>query len=119
MKKFESFYVFGVFISFACAVHCMLMPILIMFIPLVFLTDGINKMSLVISTLLSLPSLCFGFKKHTRVSPMIILSLGFLCLNTDCRSKYHIAISIIGGVCFLTSYLLNKQLCKKCNKCSH
>jgi hypothetical protein len=119
MKLIKNYGLIGSWLSFTCAVHCLLMPVLISIAPVLILSDGSNTLILVISTMLSLASLCWGFKKHTRVFPILILGLGFLLLNTDCRSKYHIFVSICGGICFVFSYWLNKKFCRSCHNCNH
>ncbi len=104
-------------LSFSCAVHCLLTPILIGVLPILTMSDRTNTLVLMISTVLSLSTLCWGFKKHTRLSPVLILALGFLFLNTNHRHNWHIVASIFGGTCFIISYMLNKRLCKNCHKC--
>jgi hypothetical protein len=118
MRLLKYVHATGAVLSFSCGIHCLAMPIVIALIPALTISYRVNTLILVVSTLLSLASLCWGFKKHTRLSPLIILSVGFtflFCLNH--RSEYHIAFSFIGSMCYVASYLININLCRTCYKC--
>jgi hypothetical protein len=119
MRLLKHVHAIGAGLSFGCAIHCLLMPVGIALFPMFALTYRVSIGILILSTMLCLGSLCWGFRKHTRLSPLLVMAVGFFLLfATDHRGKYHIAISLLGSICYLASYLLNMALCHFCHyKC--
>lgn len=116
-------------LSFACAIHCMAMPLLLTILPIIgmgFVCNGLFDLTLILlAVLLSSANLCWGFRKHNKMSPVLILSFGTMLFMLAQNSHYvlfrhhHLIVSIIAGLCFLIANKLNANLCRSCKKCEH
>jgi hypothetical protein len=117
----------GACLSFACAVHCMLMPFIITLLPLIgldILTHGSFDKIMFITTLsLASASLCWGTFIHRErrilffvVAAMILFYLGGFSVH----SKHEALLVGFGGLCLAVGHFLNRRLCKSCaHCCSH
>lgn len=113
-------------LSLACAVHCLLMPFLIAVLPLVglsFMAHGAFDLILIMAAILAaVANFCWGYRKHNKLSPGVWIAIGsilFLLGQFHALHAHHVVISVVGGVCFLASNLLNRKLCKSCETCCH
>lgn len=114
----------GAGMSLACAVHCMLMPIVVGVLPLIglsFLADhDIELVFVSLSVLLALLSLCFGYRTHGNARLFTLLAVsaalivaGFLMID----SAHHIFLLSGGAFGIAVTHLLNRHLCKSCSSC--
>ena len=71
ISSLESISVVGMFLSFACAIHCMAFPLLVLIAPLTgvafFENEILENLSLVVSILIAAFSLFSGFKTHRKL----------------------------------------------------
>jgi hypothetical protein len=86
---------------------------------------------LILSFLLGISSLCFGYKKHKsyKIFPILTAGLCFLVIGRVMHNHYETdrhfhfdvynLVLILGGVLVAFSHYLNNKLCHTCNKCSH
>lgn len=125
MRILDRIHKIGTFASLTCSIHCMAMPLLIAFSPLVlngFLGNGrFDRWMLLIGILLPLPDLCWGFRKHRSFNAFFLLFAGFMwwwiAHEQQFLWKHNICIMMC-GIAFLWSNRLNRQLCNSCSDCS-
>jgi hypothetical protein len=118
----------GMVSSVACAIHCLLLPFLITILPyfgLVFLVDETFEIiMLILSMIMALFSLCFGYKIHKNKVIFFLFSLGIVMLllgNFAHENNWGLSsllILFLGGTTIAFSHFFNKKLCKSCQKCS-
>ena len=104
--------------SLLCLVHCMLMPVMFTVLPTTaafYYGSWAEKVLLGVASVSSLFSLCWGYRRHNQVWPALFFSMGFTLM------AYHgnIVLSIAGCMSFLFSMLLNRHLCRVCQRCNH
>ena len=115
----------GVLISSLCALHCLLLPILIPLIPLVassFVAEvWFERTILSISILIGFWALFIGFYKyHRQIYPVYSLVLGGLIYwHKDIFGHEYEPFTIaIGAFLIIGAHLLNMKLCKACGDCA-
>lgn len=114
----------GVWVSAMCALHCILLPIMIPAIPLIatsFVAQGWFEGSiLTFSIIIGFAALFIGFKQyHRQIYPMYSLSLGALIyLNKDMFGHAYEPYTIAVGAGFIiAAHLINLKLCRQCKSC--
>ena len=114
----------GVWISSLCALHCLLLPILIPLIPLVassFVAEvWFERTILSISILIGFWALFIGFYKyHRQIYPVYSLVLGGLIYwHKDIFGHEYEPFTIaVGAFLIIGAHLLNMKLCKACDEC--
>ena len=117
----------GVTISTICLIHCILLPLLILFFPIISLYYIMNEVHewifLSLSTVIGFYSLCLGHKQHKSLSSLKILVFGFLFMfiskifDDSNNDLYHTLFVLAGGVLIIFSHILNKKLCNACDRC--
>ncbi len=119
----------GIFASSACAVHCLLGPILITLAPLIglgFLFDEtVETIFIMVSCGLAFLSLVWGFyKSHRNFIPFFVLLLGYALVSlsrmdsvTDILSEP--ILMTLAGLSIAGSHWINLQLCKTCHSCDN
>ena len=115
----------GAGMSFACAIHCVLMPFVIGVLPLLglgFLADHKAEAIFVsFSVLLALASLCWGYRSHGKSHLFAILFLSASLIATGLfvvTDKEHMYFVVAGAVGITISHVLNRKLCQSCADCS-
>ncbi len=114
----------GVWITSLCALHCLLLPILIPLAPLIassFVASAwFERAILSFSILIGFAALFIGFHKyHRQLYPIYSLTLGGLIywnkgMFGDQYEPFTIAI---GALLIIAAHIANLRLCKKCKKC--
>lgn len=124
----------GMTLSFLCAVHCLVMPILLPFIPLLagsFLScESLDSAMMYITLLIAAPTLFRGYLKHRkfRVPAVFLLSLLFFALRPETclhfhdgfhlHDALHFVFAALAGFSLAVGHWLNLKLCKSCLVCS-
>ena len=123
---------FGFWSSFICAIHCTLLPLALILIPTsgvyLFINETFELVFLLVSLVINIANLCFGYKMHKSNKALAILASGlFIFLvgrllhkhNHDHIIQYDLfnLFMIVGGFMMATSSLINSKLCHKCQKC--
>ena len=119
----------GVAASCACAIHCLITPLLIGLLPLLGLSwfaDARTEWSFVtLSVLLGLLSLLPSyFRHHQRLRPAIIFTTG-ICLILIARllleegSRIETPVVVVGALMVATAHIINLKLCRACKECSN
>lgn len=116
----------GATISWVCAIHCLLMPFVIMLLPLVglsFLADEktewiIIGISVIVGLISLLPSY-FSLHKQLRVLMIFIAGIGLITFSqlTFEESIWKYPFVILGAVFITLAHLINRRLCYSCHVC--
>jgi hypothetical protein len=122
----------GVWASLICAIHCTILPLLMILIPTagvyLFINETFEFLLLGVSLLFNITNICFGYRQHKSNKAVAILAfgifsfvLGRLMHNHSEDHKIHFDIfnilMISGGVLMALSSFINDKLCSHCNKC--
>jgi hypothetical protein len=114
----------GVWVSSLCALHCLLLPLLLPIAPLVassvFAEQWFERMILSFSILVGFAALFVGFHKyHRQMYPLYSLVLGALIYwNKNIFGHEYEPFTIaIGAVLIVAAHYTNMRLCKSCKVC--
>lgn len=125
LSKFD---MIGATLSFICAIHCLLVPLAVVILPVIggaaFLhVNPLYHTILVISMLaVAVLTMCSGLRIHHDLRVIAVLGVGalflaashFLTSNSD---NEHMLLGL-GGLCLVAGHILNMRLCKSCRSCS-
>lgn len=116
----------GVWVSSLCALHCLLLPLLLPIAPLVassvFAEQWFERMILSFSILVGFAALFVGFHKyHRQMYPLYSLVLGALIYwNKNIFGHEYEPFTIaIGAVLIVAAHYTNMRLCKSCKVCDN
>lgn len=125
----------GSYASLACAIHCAIMPIIVVVFPIasisLFVTEPVEWIILLLSLFLNLSNLCLGYKKHRSLKALILLGIGasLFVIGKLAHSHYenhhnftfdfYTIILFLGGLMVSLSYWINNLLCNSCKTCNH
>ncbi|TCO40848.1 MerC mercury resistance protein [Dokdonella fugitiva] len=111
---------FGATASFACALHCAALPLLLAILPalgLGFLADhAFERAFIAFASALALASLAFGFRRHRRfrafgfLVPGVLLLVAGVVVDVDGRPFVHALLVSFGGMLVALSHLANLRL---------
>lgn len=122
----------GFWSSLICAIHCTILPLVLILIPTsgvyLFINETFELVFLIVSLLINIANLCFGYKIHKSNKALGILATGlFLFLvgrllhkhNDEHVIQYDLFnfFMILGGVMMAFSSLINSKMCNTCQKC--
>jgi hypothetical protein len=123
----------GMIASITCAIHCMIMPLVVTLLPIfglsLFATEEFEWMLLMVSAMLGVTSLCFGFKKHKSFRAFSFLGIGLTFLVIGRLAHEHVShfrvftfdiyllFLVAGAILVAFSHWLNNKLCKSCLPC--
>lgn len=111
----------GILVSAVCAVHCALLPVLLLLIPGVgdwFGDERLEWALLSLAGLIALWGLGHGYRRHrsTRVVLLILLGLGLLVtgrwLETSSGPILAAITSVLGAGLLIAAHALNLRLCR-------
>ncbi len=125
----------SIFLSFLCTIHCILTPILLIFLGMYpsinssfkILNNPILELSIILlSGLLGIYTMLHGYRHHHHESrPLILFSLGIslFCVHFGLHllsfsEGINLCISLIGSLFILWSQVLNYRLMNR-TKCIH
>ncbi|WP_286264298.1 MerC domain-containing protein [Thalassotalea atypica] len=115
----------GIAATSLCALHCILLPILLPALPLLglsFLADHTwEHVFLIMTALLGTVALFSGFKRyHRRLYPFYILYLGVAVywIKHDFAEEVQPFFIIVGAALMVTAHFINLKLCNSCKQCA-
>lgn len=130
----------GLIVSVLCCLHCMAIPLLVMFAPSVasiFENPLIHSLSIFIVVPVGLYAFIKNLKVHSDKRPLIIGVLGMMAIlfshikhlyllaehaghghHVHTIGPVEITASIIGGLALIAAHMLNIKLCR-CHHCDH
>lgn len=111
-------------LSLLCAVHCLMLPLLVVVAPLLgvgFLIEGSFEGSMVASALiLAGGTLFMGFRQHRRLEPAALLAAGVAGIVVShflTPARFEPWIMGAAGLCLAAAQLLNRRHCRACAHC--
>lgn len=117
----------GATTSMACAIHCVLMPIIITSFPFwglsIFANELFEHSIFFISAALAFGSVCLGFRTHRDKRIFFVFSISLFLLSIGAIShekEWDVNSSLIlffGGLSMVFSHWLNNKLCSCCKEC--
>lgn len=114
----------GIALTSLCAVHCILLPVLLPVIPLLgasFLADeSFERAALFLTMVLGFVALFSGFHRyHRKLYPFYSLFLGgFIYWHKDSFGHHwEPAVLTIGAVFVIVAHVMNMRLCQRCTDC--
>ena len=122
----------GVWASIICAVHCTILPLLMILLPTagvyLFINETFEFVLLGISLMFNITNVCFGYRQHKSNKAVGVLALGLfvfvigrLMHNHSDDHKIHFDLfnifMVAGGLLMALSSLINDKLCSQCYKC--
>ncbi len=114
----------GACLSFACAIHCMAMPLLITVLPLIGLGFLVSEPAeLVIiggAVILAIGSIVWGVRHHRSWRALLVLVVAIAFIATAhiaAEGTYEIMLHSTGGILLASAHLINRHLCKICPAC--
>lgn len=118
----------GVWASLACALHCALLPVVILLLPTLGLglVGGldVDQVFVVFATLLGVVTLTLGYRRHRDASAWALLLAGlvlvwistFTSLHT--HSLWHTGMMVVGGLLIAAAHLANIRLTALFGSCN-
>lgn len=117
----------GTTVSWLCAVHCLAMPFIISFLPLVGISflahEGIEYIIIGISVVIALISLLPAyFKQHRKIRTLLLFVSGIcFIIFADILFKESlfgkITFVLIGASLVTSAHFINRVLCRNCQNC--
>jgi len=111
-------------LSLVCAVHCLLMPLMVVIAPLIgigFFVEESFEAALIASMLiLAGGTLFMGFRQHRRMEPAALLGAGIVGIIVShflVPKEYEPWIMGAAGICLAAAQLLNRSHCRACAHC--
>jgi hypothetical protein len=117
----------GIVLSWLCAIHCLAVPFILAFLPMLglhFLAhEGLEWIFVALSGSVAAASLLPGFfKLHRNINTLLLFAAG-IALITSADALFE--DSLVGKLFFVstgavfvtTAHLLNRHLCSSCSKC--
>ena len=114
----------GITATSLCALHCILLPILLPALPLLglsFLADhSWEHVFLIFTAMLGSVALFSGFKRyHRKMYPFYLLfvGVGIYWIKHDFSEEYEAYFIIIGASLIVAAHYINLKLCNSCRDC--
>ena len=114
----------GITVTSLCAIHCILLPVILPVLPLLGLSavhnHAFEHIVLLITMVLGFITLFIGFHRyHRKLYPFYSLFLGgFIYWQKGTwGAEYEHVILIIGATLVVLAHVMNMRLCKSCNSC--
>ncbi|MFB1015695.1 MAG: hypothetical protein ACI9C0_000836 [Alteromonadaceae bacterium] len=114
----------GITATSLCALHCILLPILLPALPLLglsFLADhSWEHVFLIFTAMLGSVALFSGFKRyHRKMYPFYLLFVGVAIywIKHDFSEEYEAYFIIIGASLIVAAHYINLKLCNSCRDC--
>lgn len=115
---------FGIMVTSLCAIHCILLPVILPILPLIGLTASHNHafegFVLLFTMVLGFITLFIGFHRyHRKLYPFYALFLGgFIYWQRDAwgHDMEHVVL-VVGAALVILAHIMNMRLCNQCNSC--
>lgn len=115
----------GIAATSLCALHCILLPILLPVLPLLglsFLADHTwEHVFLLLTAILGTVALFSGFKRyHKKLYPfyLLYLGVGIYWIKHDFSEQYHMFFILGGAALIVAAHFINLKLCNSCKSCA-
>ncbi len=115
----------GITATSLCALHCILLPILLPALPLLgfsFLADHAwEHVFLIVTAILGSIAMFSGFKHyHRKLYPFYLLILGVVIYwqKHDFSENLQPLFIVVGSLFIVAAHIINIKLCNSCKECS-
>jgi hypothetical protein len=115
----------GITATSLCALHCILLPVLLPALPLLglsFLADHAwEHVFLIFTAILGSVALFSGFKRyHRKMYPfyLLFIGVGIYWIKHDFSEEYEAYFIIIGASLIVAAHYINLKLCNNCKECT-
>jgi MerC mercury resistance protein len=119
----------GVGASTLCAIHCLLLPIVLAFAPtLAHFVPGTEVVHRALAFLLAAVGLIAfwaGYKVHRRKIVLLLLSVGIMGVTVGAYAGFllpthawEVVITFFGSSFLIAAHCLNRTLCRSCRVCA-
>ena len=115
----------GITAASLCALHCILLPVLLPALPLLglsFLADHEWEHAfLIVTAVFGSFALFSGFKKyHKRIYPFYLLFLGIIIywIKHDFSESAQPFFIVVGASLIVAAHVINLKLCNNCKQCA-
>jgi hypothetical protein len=116
----------GIAVTSLCAIHCIMLPVLLPVLPLLGLTSTHNhafeRIILLITMVLGFITIFAGFHRyHRKLYPFYSLFIGgFIYWQKDLLGhEYEHYVLIVGASFVVLAHILNLRLCNQCHSCEN
>jgi phosphoglycerol transferase MdoB-like AlkP superfamily enzyme len=114
----------GITVTSLCAIHCIMLPVILPVLPLLGLSavhnHAFERMVLLVTMVLGFITLFIGFHRyHRKLYPFYSLFLGgFIYWQKDVWGPEleHIVL-VVGATLVVLAHIMNMRLCNNCNSC--
>lgn len=123
----ERMSIIGIWASYACAIHCVLMPFIggvLPFIGLGFLTRSwVEKVFIFLSIAIGSLSLIYSyFRIHKQVKPLVVFFLGMAVLIVaqlvfDHQLALEVPIVVFGAILIAVAHFINRKVSREYITC--
>lgn len=110
--------------SFACALHCLFLPVLITVLPLLgfgyLVSHEFDVVMLAVTLGVASLSLGWGVRIHKNRKVFILLGAAILSFSAAMMHEElasHAGFFALGGFFLVIGHILNRRLCKSCRDC--
>lgn len=118
----------GAAVSWLCAVHCLAMPFVVSFLPLLGISflahEGIEYVIIGISIVIALLSLLPAyFKQHRKIRTLLLFVSG-ICFIIFADRLFDESITgkvifvVIGASLVTAAHFINRRMCRSCQNCA-
>ena len=115
----------GITATSLCALHCILLPVLLPALPLLglsFLADhSWEHIFLIFTAVLGSVALFSGFKRyHRKLYPfyLLFLGVGIYWIKHDFSEELEVYFIVIGASLIVAAHFINLKLCNSCKECA-
>lgn len=115
----------GIAATSLCALHCILLPVLLPVLPLLglsFLADHMwEHVFLIATAILGTIALFSGFKRyHKKLYPFYLLYLGVVIywIKHSFAEEFQTIFIVVGATLIVAAHFINMKLCNNCKQCN-
>ena len=112
----------GIWLAVACALHCLLVPVLLPTLSLVGLSilgaESLERMVLTASAIIGAIAIGIGTRHHRSPLPLLALSAGVVLyfnkhlIGHEFGHYWEIPVVLIGAMLLIVAHLLNLHMCR-------
>ena len=117
----------GAAVSWICAIHCLAMPFIVSFLPLLGISflarEGVEYVFIAASIVIAAVSLLPAyFRRHGKIRTLLLFVTGIVfIIFSDILFEENFSGKIlfvaVGAVCITSAHFVNRRLCADCRNC--
>ncbi len=116
----------GSIVSFICAIHCFLTPLVVVFLPLAIAGSlghtTIHSWLVIVSLVLALFSVILGHRRHKKYNIFflpVVAAVLFYFSSSHSHDWSHALCMGLAGLILVSTHVINRKLCQDCKVCKH